>query len=308
MRAQLLFEVGNDEYPLLTFIDATSDVDEHWLRKHPETPPLYEAGVVYEREGIPEKWYDVPHILQRTPPRDDCEGLAAWRAAELRIAGYPARPVLRRYQGEKGALYHVIVEADTPDGPRYDDPSARLGMFDSTSEAVGNSAPSQLSHEARRQLLRDHPDADVKIGRSGGRPALLVRPSAEDGPYRATYNEVPVVLVGSVPPDELLTFAGLPNATAGWKELGVVRLPHRGIEDLRLLTYHRHADGTSGLEPRAGDKGKRRVLVGSVGPLHLSSVQQIGTDDGLLSYYNPQPSPAGPRDFDGFVRLQRRGP
>ena len=52
MRAQLHFEVGNDEYPLLTFIDATSDVDEHWLRKHPETPPLYEAGVVYEREGF----------------------------------------------------------------------------------------------------------------------------------------------------------------------------------------------------------------------------------------------------------------
>lgn len=99
-----------------------------WLQNHPEAPKLYESGVRYQREGSPELWFDVAGILAHG--YDDCEGLACWRAAELRNQGYGARPVLREYKkADGGRLYHCLVEVDTPDGPMYDDPSARLGML-----------------------------------------------------------------------------------------------------------------------------------------------------------------------------------
>lgn len=99
-----------------------------WLQNHPEAPKLYNSGVRYQREGSPELWFDVAGILAHG--YDDCEGLACWRAAELRNQGYSARPVLREYKkADGGRLYHCLVEVDTPDGPMYDDPSARLGML-----------------------------------------------------------------------------------------------------------------------------------------------------------------------------------
>lgn len=57
-------------------------------------PPLYMSGVVY-REEAPghEDWLDAPAVLKQGYA--DCEDLAAWRAAELQVAGHDVEPVIK---------------------------------------------------------------------------------------------------------------------------------------------------------------------------------------------------------------------
>ena len=112
-------------------------------------PLLYESGVVYEREDE-ELWSDFPSLLDQG--HEDCDALSAARAGELIAWGWEAlapgdggyararqdRPesldaeVLlrtRRQLGEKGGLYHCIVEYRVGGFIYRDDPSARLGML-----------------------------------------------------------------------------------------------------------------------------------------------------------------------------------
>jgi len=103
-------------------------LDELYLAWHPETPLLYSSGVRYIREewGY-EQWIPIPNVLRQGGA--DCEDLAAWRVAELRVRGIPARPMWSNWQGvrpdgEKFTMYHIKVW--TPYG--VDDPSKRLGM------------------------------------------------------------------------------------------------------------------------------------------------------------------------------------
>ena len=101
-------------------------------------PCLYKSGVRYKTEGSPEKWWDAKEILRHG--HDDCEGLAAYRAGELILEGIDAKVWTRLIpkpgtggpglpgQKKTGRLFHALVRVDTPTGPQYDDPSARLGM------------------------------------------------------------------------------------------------------------------------------------------------------------------------------------
>jgi len=98
-------------------------------------PELYKTGVRYQTEGTPEKWWDAEEILAQG--HDDCEGLAAFRAGELITRGYDAHVHTRLITGPAdgmgggGAsrLFHAITRVDgLRGGPRYDDPSVRLGM------------------------------------------------------------------------------------------------------------------------------------------------------------------------------------
>jgi hypothetical protein len=92
-----------------------------------DIPPLYESGVVYERETRAAP----PRGVERfQTARDcymlghaDCDGLAPWRAAELIYEGEPARAKV--IPSEVG--YHVLVHRG--DGS-VEDPSALLGMLD----------------------------------------------------------------------------------------------------------------------------------------------------------------------------------
>lgn len=97
-----------------------------YLRRFPGTPRMYESGVLYEREPPgQEDWQTIPAALNSL--RADCEDLACWRAAELRVRdGIAARPAVRvkRLSG-RGYLVHVVVKH--PDGS-IEDPSMRLGM------------------------------------------------------------------------------------------------------------------------------------------------------------------------------------
>jgi len=106
-------------------LNALLDIDVAWLRATPTTPRIYASGVRYRPEPLgSERWRDVPTVLM--DGFGDCEDLACWRAAELRVRdGIRATPAYtwRREPGFR--VYHVVVRL--PDG-RIDDPSARLGM------------------------------------------------------------------------------------------------------------------------------------------------------------------------------------
>lgn len=81
-------------------------VDIAWLLEHPETPNLYDAGIVYTEEPDgQDDWLDIPECLERARQGRaiDCEDLACWRIAELRV----------RF-GERDARPHVTVN-DLPD-------------------------------------------------------------------------------------------------------------------------------------------------------------------------------------------------
>lgn len=110
--------------------------DIAWLKMHPETPLLYEAGVTYKPERrredgshvseYGEEWQTIPWVLYRG--YGDCEDLGAWRAAELRVRyGIPANPYIKIRRMPDGYWRaHVVVR--WPDG-RIEDPSAKLGMY-----------------------------------------------------------------------------------------------------------------------------------------------------------------------------------
>jgi hypothetical protein len=91
------------------------------LDKDPRIPPLYAAGV---------RWKAIPHDNWRRADQiagegwGDCEGLSAWRAAELRRAGED--PIARVGCYHTGAKkYHaIVIRGDDT----IEDPSVWLGM------------------------------------------------------------------------------------------------------------------------------------------------------------------------------------
>jgi len=91
------------------------------LRRHP-LPSVYAAGVRYAREPRgQERWQLAPEVARRK--RGDCEDLAAWRAAELRVAGERGARVAVVRTGRR--LLHAVVRRASG---QLEDPSARLGM------------------------------------------------------------------------------------------------------------------------------------------------------------------------------------
>lgn len=109
-------------------LEALTALDRVYLRSHPDTPPIYDAGIVYLRDaedrdqGRPraELWLTVPDV--RRAGGADCKCLVAWRLAELRERGETAEPLMVRVTEN---LWHVQLRRE--DG-RIEDPSTRLGM------------------------------------------------------------------------------------------------------------------------------------------------------------------------------------
>lgn len=100
---------------------ALAEVD---LSEHPR-PPLYElarAGRVrYRRERAPRERWLCPSLVLAGGGDLDCEDAAAWRAAELRLAGERALAYVRTTA--RGNLFHAVVRRE--DG-RVEDPSRRI--------------------------------------------------------------------------------------------------------------------------------------------------------------------------------------
>lgn len=87
---------------------------------HLRLPPLYAAGVHYQREDGTEKWLGPLDVYAAGV--GDCEDLVAWRVAELRMSGERANPLC--YEPRPG-LVHCVVRRE--DG-QIEDPSRLLGM------------------------------------------------------------------------------------------------------------------------------------------------------------------------------------
>lgn len=96
-----------------------------YLRRHPQTPHPYEAGIRYRREPSgQEQWKGIKQIL--TDRHGDCEDLASYLAAWYRAHNQKAHIHLVWKQTRGGGrLFHVQVRG--PSG-QIEDPSRVLGM------------------------------------------------------------------------------------------------------------------------------------------------------------------------------------
>ena len=111
--------------------EASTVIGVAWLKLHPRTPLLYSSDVEYRREGSPERWKDIPTILETG--YDDCEGLSVWLAAELRtrapnsIGNYrrPAACVALKSTRRSNLFHAVVYDRETRE---IFDPSRKLGM------------------------------------------------------------------------------------------------------------------------------------------------------------------------------------
>lgn len=111
---------------LCTLLTALAAIDTDYLLAHPEAPDIYQAGVRYEEEPVgQEDWQDIPTTIRMGI--GDCEDLACWRAAELRVRyKTQANPTFTYKLRSNGSyLYHITTRH--PHG-LVEDPSRRLGM------------------------------------------------------------------------------------------------------------------------------------------------------------------------------------
>lgn len=123
------FDVEHGMVVLRECLRALTNINEDMMRRL-DLPLLYESGVRYQREphGV-EEWQDALETVRRG--HGDCEDLASYRAAELRVRyGIPAIAdfTLREVPQEDGSVtrvFHIIVRG--PGGYR-EDPSRLLGM------------------------------------------------------------------------------------------------------------------------------------------------------------------------------------
>jgi len=111
------------ECVLRLLLAALVETNIDYLRRHPGTPSIYTAGVRYRREEGTEEWKAIPDVIRDRS--GDCEDLASWRVAELRIKGIDARPFLRYRTAGGFSLYHVLLQLP---GGKFEDPSRKLGM------------------------------------------------------------------------------------------------------------------------------------------------------------------------------------
>lgn len=135
------FELARVDVPQVTvLVRALTALNMLYLRAHPHAPLMHQSGVVYRTQpGGCERFKTIPAIL--AAGNADCDQLAPWRAAELRVRyGIKAMPEVRRMSER---LWHVYVRY--PDG-RVEDVSARLGM----------PVPQKLVNLGRAILRRQH--------------------------------------------------------------------------------------------------------------------------------------------------------
>ena len=132
--------------PLIILLQSLSDINEYHLRRGLAAgrpyPRLYDSGVVYKEEKPGrEDWPDIPKVLSQG--WGDCEDLAAYRAAELRVYdGIDAEPVIKwkwipveemraagwaRHKLPRDGIWLVHCLVRHQDGT-IEDPSLLLGM------------------------------------------------------------------------------------------------------------------------------------------------------------------------------------
>lgn len=191
-------DVGEARKDLLWLLEGLTQRNQHFLRQRPSTPRLYKSGVKYavpkQFDGECEEVAILKRALGRSAGRSDvrrvldlvqdvfggehfcdigvilelgeidCDGLACWRAAELRQAGIQASPYLtHRTRLDGGTTYHALV-LWPPFGrnqyPTSEDPSLLLGM-----------AQPQRAAD-RLEEIRKNQERCEDIRRGAGHPGL----------------------------------------------------------------------------------------------------------------------------------------
>jgi hypothetical protein len=112
-------------------IEGITQLDEQILKQSPDFPPIYESGVIYRKEAQ-DVWRHADDVL--CSGWGDCDDLAPWRAAELRVSGEDPDAYVYVYQSGPHR-YHAVVARGNG---RIEDPSLILGM--------------KVSAERRRQM------------------------------------------------------------------------------------------------------------------------------------------------------------
>jgi len=144
---KIAVKLAFDEQAAVRLLNWLAEENARIWALRPDLPLLYDSGVVYRRERD-ETWCDVLNLLAQG--HEDCDGLAAARAGELRALGHralspddggaaharrlglrsiPAQVLLLTHTTpDRPGPYHCLVRY--PVGGRWyrDDPSLRLGM------------------------------------------------------------------------------------------------------------------------------------------------------------------------------------
>jgi hypothetical protein len=223
---------------LLRVLGINCRVNLHYLKQNPNTPPLYESGVLYtppdQADGRPplnrgklrkflaivrdmgidpetalmivrmlkgiEIFLGIPETYRRG--KGDCNELVPIRIAELWRAGIAASPYLTWEHNERGGIsYHCIVQ--WPDGSA-EDPSLILGMggkdraADRAEEIRKNAERWSTYMAAAQQLIHAEGASPVELGRQIDLMGLAPR----DGVFRSPYP-----YVGASPRQRLLKAA-----------------------------------------------------------------------------------------------------
>lgn len=188
----MMFSPADDprqtEKDLCWWLEALTQRNQDYLRQRPGTPMLYKSGVIWEAPKQFEGECQEVHIMRKalggaSGQRDvrkildkmqdvfggehfcdigrilelgaiDCDGLACWRAAELRQAGIKASPYMtsrRRLDG--GTTYHALVRWP-PLGESHEtseDPSLLLGMHQP--QRAGDRAEEIRKNQERCDIL-----------------------------------------------------------------------------------------------------------------------------------------------------------
>jgi hypothetical protein len=136
------------------------------LRRHPRLPEMYKSGARYRRADPDERWQlpSETHALGG----GDCEDLASWRCAELRLRGARCRVVTKR---TGPTVLHAVVEHE--DGT-IEDPSRKLGM--GRPERVGGMA-SNLKWKLKKTADGWEGEAEVPLPSAGASVTARARGS-----------------------------------------------------------------------------------------------------------------------------------
>lgn len=178
------------EKDICWWLEALTQRNLDYLAQRPETPRLYKSGVRYEapkqfngeceevkvlkdalgsaakKPHVAEKldlvqqvfggerFCDIGRILEMGAI--DCDGLACWRAAELRHKGIAAKPFMtKRRRLDGGMTYHALVLWPPFGSVNYtttEDPSLLLGM--GGPNRAGDRAEEIRKNKERLDILR----------------------------------------------------------------------------------------------------------------------------------------------------------
>lgn len=103
-----------------------------------ELPPLYDSGIVYRREPAGREWWEsAGDVRSMASSRSgDCEDLAAYRAAELRVFDGDEDAYVMVIRNRRGNFHAIVCHGDGT----LEDPSRILYNQERAAKRAGRAA------------------------------------------------------------------------------------------------------------------------------------------------------------------------